>query len=247
MLVARAWRPLRAATTMSSHLGAIRASSTNPNAPLIDLMTNLAKPPTAGAAGYPPPNPFNAKDSKHYALKKPRYSLYCQSTRNNTITTLMSDKQAPLASFSGGSCGFKKVNRSGYEAGYQCAVRMFRRIQELAEKNTFEIDLYFKGFGQGRDAMHRALLTTEGERIRPLVATITDRTPIKIGGTRAKKMRRFEQDWMLSKSYLATLGRLFQKLLPRFSDASLAPLERHWHAGPTRSANAVTTIYIIYL
>jgi len=188
MLAAQAWRPLRATTT-STHLRGIYTADTN--APVINLVNDLLRQlPTAGAEGYPPPNPFKTKDVRDYALKKPRYSLYCQSTRNNTITTLMSDTQTPLASFSGGSCKFKKVNRSGYEAGYQCAVRMFERILELAEKNTFQIDLYFKGFGQGRDAMHRALLTTEGEKIRPLVATITDRTPIKIGGTRAKKARR---------------------------------------------------------
>ncbi|KAF8076143.1 hypothetical protein FPV67DRAFT_399698 [Lyophyllum atratum] len=194
-LAARAWRPLRVATA-STHLRGLQTVSADGNPPLIQFISDLIQPPTAGPDGYPPakkgpnPNPFSLKDIKDYAKKKPRYSLYCQSTRNNTITTLMTDKQTPLASFTGGSCGFKKVNRSGYEAGYQCAVRMFQVIQDLAEKDQFEIDLYFNGFGQGRDAMHRALLTTEGEGIRPLVVSITDRTPIKIGGTRAKKARR---------------------------------------------------------
>ncbi|RDB23152.1 putative 37S ribosomal protein S18, mitochondrial [Hypsizygus marmoreus] len=167
-----------------------------------DLIDNLnpnpsatpdSKPPTAGPEGYPPPavpNPFNPKTSQQFAPLRPKYRLHCKSTRNNTITTLTLPTGQPVAWFSGGSCGFKKVNRSSYEAGYQCAVRMFKKIEEIADKNSIEVDLFFKGFGQGRDALHRALMTSEGEIVRPLVTSMTDRTPIKIGGTRAKKARR---------------------------------------------------------
>jgi small subunit ribosomal protein S11 len=102
----------------------------------------------------------------------------------------MSPQGRIVAWFSGGSCGFKKVNRSGYEAGYQCAVRMFKKLQEITRVETFEVDLFLKGFGQGREALQKALLASEGTAVRPLIATITDCTAIKIGGTRAKKMRR---------------------------------------------------------
>ncbi|KAF8204930.1 hypothetical protein BJ912DRAFT_840834 [Pholiota molesta] len=52
------------------------------------------------------------------------------------------------------------------------------------------LELFFKGFGEGREAMKTAILGAEGEQIRPIVTRITDRTPIKIGGTRSKKTRR---------------------------------------------------------
>ncbi|KAG5343024.1 hypothetical protein C0989_000014 [Termitomyces sp. Mn162] len=161
---------------------------------LIDAIEH-SKPPVGTqypAPKHPSPklNPLDMDIVASFATKVPRYSLYCQSTRNNTITTLMTDDFHPVAAFSGGSCGFKKVNRSSYEAGYQCAVRIFKRIAELKEHTHFEIDLYFKGFGQGRDAMHKALLTSEGDNVRKLVRSVTDRTPIKIGGTRSKKARR---------------------------------------------------------
>jgi len=48
----------------------------------------------------------------------------------------------------------------------------------------------FSGFGQGRDAVFKALMTSEGDDVRPYVLRVTDNTPIKIGGTRAKKTRR---------------------------------------------------------
>jgi len=34
------------------------------------------------------------------------------------------------------------------------------------------------------------LLAAEGQEVRPFVSRLTDKTPVKIGGTRAKKTRR---------------------------------------------------------
>jgi small subunit ribosomal protein S11 len=67
---------------------------------------------------------------------------------------------------------------------------MFKAVEECNQKDPLALEVFFKGFGQGRDALQKALATSEGDAVRPLVITVTDRTPIKIGGTRAKKMRR---------------------------------------------------------
>ncbi|KAF8626767.1 hypothetical protein AX15_004700 [Amanita polypyramis BW_CC] len=152
-------------------------------------------PPSAGFSGYPKPtptraNPLDESNISQYRSEVPRYRLHCHSSRNNTITTFTMPNGHTLAWFSGGSCGFKKGNRASYEAGYQCAVRMFKQIETAAEKEPFEIDLFFKGFGQGREALQKALLSGEGDNIRMLVCNVTDRTPLKIGGTRSKKARR---------------------------------------------------------
>ena len=152
-------------------------------------------PPSAGSSGYPKPtptksNPLDESNINLYRSELPRYRLHCHSSRNNTITTFTRPGGQTLAWFSGGSCGFKKGNRASYEAGYQCAVRMFKRIEANAEKEPFEVDLFFKGFGQGREALQKALLSGEGDNIRMLVCSVTDRTPLKIGGTRSKKARR---------------------------------------------------------
>ncbi|KAG6855076.1 hypothetical protein C0991_006005 [Blastosporella zonata] len=207
MLAARC---LRAASSSArafySSIPYADASSLTAAANTLNLLDSLslAQPPVPGTntgppvgtvhpppKGPPPPrNPLDARILRNYDEKKPCYSLYCQSTRNNTITTLMDEQFKPVASFSGGSCGFKKVNRSTYEAGYQCATRMFLVMEEAAKKHDFDVHLYLKGFGQGRDAMQRALMTSEGENVRSRVICVTDRTPIKIGGTRAKKARR---------------------------------------------------------
>ncbi|KAJ7068054.1 hypothetical protein C8F01DRAFT_978694 [Mycena amicta] len=123
----------------------------------------------------------------------PAHRLHCHSTRTNTINTFTDPDGAVIAWFSGGSCGFRKRNRSTYEAGYQCAIRMFDKIKATAENQPgrpLTVDLFLKGFGQGREALLKALATAQGNDVRPRIVSLTDRTPIKIGGTRAKKRKR---------------------------------------------------------
>jgi small subunit ribosomal protein S11 len=167
-------------------------------------------PPTAPAFGYPAPiptrprafNPLKGDAPLDTNLSKPttaQWQLHVQCSPNNTIVTFTDAAGASFrkAWFSGGSCGFKGANRNGYEAGYQCASRVFKRVEEQLEREfpdaparPVQIEIFFKGFGKGRDAFLSALTMTEGESIRDLVVRLTDRTPIKIGGTRAKKMKR---------------------------------------------------------
>ncbi|KAJ7179351.1 hypothetical protein C8R46DRAFT_637261 [Mycena filopes] len=124
----------------------------------------------------------------------PAYRFHCNSTKNNTISSFTDPHGNMLAWYSGGSCGFRKRNRSGYEAGYQCAVRMFAKIEEMGKampmSSPMRIDLFCRGFGQGREALFKALTTAQGDFVREWIVSITDRTPIKIGGTRAKKVKR---------------------------------------------------------
>ncbi|KAG8689556.1 hypothetical protein FRC12_018063 [Ceratobasidium sp. 428] len=125
------------------------------------------------------------------------YRLHVKSTNNNTLITLTDPQGGALkgGSASGGTVGFKGVGRSGYEAGYQCALRIFDRIAQLKKTvNTahgeLKIELCLNGmFGQGREAMYRALMTQDGEHVRSLISRVTDTTPIRVGGTRPKKRR----------------------------------------------------------
>jgi len=147
-------------------------------------------PPMGDSYGSPsPPQPRVENLTK----KWPLYRLHCHSSRNNTIVTFTKPDGGALAWYSGGSTKskFKKGNRASYEAGYQCAVGIFQKIKEVQmQVGDFRLELLFKGFGEGREAMKAALLAVEGTEIRNLVLRVVDRTPIKIGGTRSKKARR---------------------------------------------------------
>ncbi|PPQ77725.1 hypothetical protein CVT25_011161 [Psilocybe cyanescens] len=156
-------------------------------------------PPTASGGFYSKAN-ANANLTPRHTLANPisrvdlpEYKLHCHSSRNNTIVTFTKPDGSTIAWFSGGSTAskFKKGNRASYEAGYQCAKAIFSEIRKWHQQHeNFKLELFFKGFGEGREAMRTALLAAEGTEIRPLVCRVTDRTPIKIGGTRAKKTRR---------------------------------------------------------
>lgn len=136
-------------------------------------------------------NPYSWELQKKGSADTSVYHLHVHSTRNNTITTFTNHEGNPIAWWSGGSCGFKKGNRSSYEAGYQCTVRAFEKILDHRnEMGPFSLEIIFKGFGQGREATQKALLASEGEQVRPFVVRLTDHTPVKIGGTRGKKARR---------------------------------------------------------
>lgn len=53
------------------------------------------------------------------------------------------------------------------------------------------IRVAFKGlWGYARDAAATAIGGPEGEDIRNLITRLEDRTPLKIGGTRARRPRR---------------------------------------------------------
>jgi small subunit ribosomal protein S11 len=150
-------------------------------------------------------NPLRLSLLSQHGSTTQNYNINVSCTPNNTHI-VMSDTSTgrPIksGSWSAGSCGFKGVNRSGYEAGYQCAVRAFARVKQLARESMAEMgggavgvggarfEVLFKGFGRGREAVNKALMTSEGDAVRPFITRVTDNTPIKIGGTRAKKTRR---------------------------------------------------------
>jgi len=96
----------------------------------------------------------------------------------------------PLASASGGTAGFKKAQRSGYEAAYRAAFQIFNSINNNNRKWGLDsIEIIWKGFGQGREAVFRALMAQEGSEVRSKIAKMIDGTPIKVGGVRPKKRR----------------------------------------------------------
>jgi small subunit ribosomal protein S11 len=122
-----------------------------------------------------------------------QHFLHVRVTRNNIIVTLCNEQHRPVRRgwWSGGSVGFKGKAEAGYEAGYQCTVRAFARMKEiLDERPATRFEIMLSGSGPGRESVLRSLLTSEGADVRDAINRVTDTTPIKIGGCRAKKARR---------------------------------------------------------
>ncbi|KAK7061518.1 putative 37S ribosomal protein S18, mitochondrial [Favolaschia claudopus] len=190
------------AHSMNSMLASLTAH--NPDSPPPIHPQNPHSTPNPHSLEPPPAPPGAFADSEtagDFIPTKtgPFHRFHCHSTRNNTINTFTDPDGAVISWISGGSNGFKKRNRSSYEAGYQCAVKMFENIEKEAKsyeanpenfEKPFKIDLFCKGFGQGRDALFKALMTAQGDVVRNRIASVTDRTPLKIGGTRSRKRKR---------------------------------------------------------
>ncbi|KAL7266549.1 hypothetical protein RUND412_010904 [Rhizina undulata] len=118
-----------------------------------------------------------------------QYHLHIYSHKHNTHIAFTSPKRDPIIALSCGNLGFKKAQRSTYDAAYQLAAHVYKKIdQENIRPKSLEVVL--RGFGQGREACVKALLGQEGKHLRGAVDRVTDATRLKFGGTRSKKPRR---------------------------------------------------------
>jgi small subunit ribosomal protein S11 len=139
----------------------------------------------SGSEGGAVNNSFSFDLSSIATMGQAPHQLHINATFNNTIITLTRPNGAPLVTTSGGSAGFKKAARSGYEAAHQAAIQL---LDKMNAKNLQvpNIHIVLKGFGPGRDAAFKALVGGSQWNVK----RITDATPIPFGGCRPKKARR---------------------------------------------------------
>lgn len=166
--------------------------------------TTLASPSVPSVQGGAPPptgdaypiNPVEVNQSKTAEVAQRRlqgqlYGIYCKAQRYNTIISATRPTGHIIKTVSAGALGFKGVNRRSYEAGYQCATSAFKILEEaLAADSNARWQLYLNGFGPGREAIQKAVTAAEGLAVKRKLVRVVDKTPIKIGGTRSKKMKR---------------------------------------------------------
>jgi len=90
-----------------------------------------------------------------------------------------------------GNIGFKKSQRKHYDSSFQLASYVLGRMKDqglIPQIKKMEVSL--RGFGEGREAVTKALLGTEGRLIRGKIVKVSDATRLKFGGTRSPKPRR---------------------------------------------------------
>ncbi|KAL5118282.1 hypothetical protein ACEQ8H_003792 [Pleosporales sp. CAS-2024a] len=120
-----------------------------------------------------------------------KHKLHIYSTKHNTHITLSKPNRDALISVSCGNIGFRKAGRGTYDAAYQLAAFTMSRIQDKGLLPQIKkLELIYRGFGAGREAVTKAILGSEGKRIRPLIVQLSDSTRLKFGGVRSKKPRR---------------------------------------------------------
>ncbi|KAH7114474.1 mitochondrial ribosomal protein subunit S18 [Dendryphion nanum] len=120
-----------------------------------------------------------------------RHHLHIYAHKHNTHLTLTKPNRDALISVSCGNIGFRKAARGSYDAAYQLTAFVMSRIQDKGLLPQIQrLELVYRGFGDGREAVTKAILGTEGRKIRHLIVKLADSTRLKFGGTRSKKPRR---------------------------------------------------------
>lgn len=120
-----------------------------------------------------------------------KHKLHIYATKHNTHITLSKPNRDALISVSCGNIGFRKAGRGTYDAAYQLAAFVMSRIQDKGLLPQIQkVELVYRGFGPGREAVTKAILGSEGKKIRSLIVKLSDSTRLKFGGVRSKKPRR---------------------------------------------------------
>ena len=108
--------------------------------------------------------------------------IYCNSTKNNTILTLVDTKGYTKGWSCSGSLGFKNARKSTTYAGQAAAESIVKKAKVLGYTH---LRLRIKGLGRGKQSCLRAL-SKSGLRI----ISLEDKTSLPYNGCRNSKKRR---------------------------------------------------------
>ncbi|MDP3725073.1 MAG: 30S ribosomal protein S11 [Nanoarchaeota archaeon] len=125
---------------------------------------------------------LSQKKNEGAKKKHDRGKVYVQASYNNTIMTVTDEKGNVVAWISAGSLGFKGPKKATPFAASKVAEALSEKLQKTG---PFNVDVYVKGVGSGRDQAVRAL-AGKGFNIR----TLKDVTPVPHNGPKPKKPRR---------------------------------------------------------
>lgn len=119
------------------------------------------------------------------------YHLHVYSHKHNTHVTCTKPNREPIISMSCGNIGYKKSRRGTFDSAYSLTKYVLERLVHTGwPPKIHRLELVMRGFGQGRDAAMKVLMSPEGKILRDKIVRVADSTRIKFGGTRSKAPRR---------------------------------------------------------
>ncbi|KAG6052462.1 hypothetical protein E4U17_005769 [Claviceps sp. LM77 group G4] len=113
------------------------------------------------------------------------------SHKHNTHITFTKPNREPILSMSCGNLGYRKSRRGTFDSAYSLTKYVLERILHTKWiKDMNKLELIFRGFGQGREAVIKVIMSPEGKIVREKIIRVADSTRIKYAGTRSSKPRR---------------------------------------------------------
>ncbi|KAF5018705.1 hypothetical protein F66182_9319 [Fusarium sp. NRRL 66182] len=119
------------------------------------------------------------------------FHFHIYSHKHNTHITCTKPNREPIISLSAGNIGFRKSRRGTFDSAYSLTKYVLERLIHTGwpmKMNRLEVVL--RGFGQGREAALKVLMSPEGRVLREKIVRVADSTRVKFGGTRSEKPRR---------------------------------------------------------
>lgn len=119
------------------------------------------------------------------------FHLHVFSHKHNTHITCTRPNREPIISLSAGNLGFKKHRRGMFDSGYSLTKYVLDRLVYMGYASKInKLEVVLRGFGQGRDAAVKCLMSPEGQLLRDKIVRVADSTRLKFGGTRSPRKRR---------------------------------------------------------
>jgi small subunit ribosomal protein S11 len=119
------------------------------------------------------------------------YHFHIYAHKHNTHITVTKPNRDAIISVSCGNLGFKKSNRKHYDSAYQLGAYVLDKLYQGSwHKKIKSMEVVLRGFGQGREAVTKILLGSQGKMLRGSIIRVADATRIKFGGTRSPNPRR---------------------------------------------------------
>lgn len=146
----------------------------------------------SSSSRFPNPAGLSAYNnlSQQQRYEEPHH-LHVYSTKHNTHITVTRPNRDPIISMSTGNIGFKNSQRKHYDTAFQLAGYVFGRMKDTGLLPQIKkLEVILRGFGQGREAVTKAILGVEGMPFRGKIVRVTDATRLKFGGTRSPRPKR---------------------------------------------------------
>ncbi|RDA87429.1 hypothetical protein CP532_2806 [Ophiocordyceps camponoti-leonardi (nom. inval.)] len=117
------------------------------------------------------------------------HHLHVYAHKHNCHITFTRPNRDPIISLSCGNIGFLKANRGLFDSAYSLAKYVFERLMQKNLKIN-ALELVLRGYGEGRQAMLKLLLSPDGAFFRHKITRVSDSTRLKFGGCRSPGPRR---------------------------------------------------------
>ncbi|KAK2609076.1 hypothetical protein QQS21_002446 [Conoideocrella luteorostrata] len=171
--------------------------SRNRGAPQSNTMGDLSQSMVFQALNNKPNIDTSALSGKSYEPPQRRedeqepYHFHVHSHKHNTHITCTKPNREPIISMSCGNIGYRKSRRGTFDSAYSLTKYVLERLIHTGWPMKIQrLELVLRGFGQGREAAVKVLMSPEGKILRDKIVRVADSTRIKFGGTRSEKPRR---------------------------------------------------------